>query len=94
MSNSIQNANLFKILAKFVVYIEQFILKAMWKYTEPRIPKTILENLKGVKGFLYRKLTSYVAIVIKTVWCWQKNRPSGRTRKPRNRPTEAHSIKD
>ena len=50
MSNSIQNARLTKILAKFVVDIEKFILKAIWKYTEPRIPKTILKNKKGVKG--------------------------------------------
>lgn len=50
---------------------------AMWKYTEPRIPKTILENLKGVKDFS-PKADFHVAIVIKIVWCWQKNRPSGR----------------
>ena len=69
------NAIEIKIPASCFVDISRLVLRFMWRSQSPRITNTILKGKNELGGLILPDFKTYYNVtVIKTVWCWWKNR--------------------
>ena len=64
-----------KIPTQFFIELERIKFSFIWKHKNGKIVKIILNIQRNMEGLTIPGLKLYCrAIVIKTAWCWHKNR--------------------
>ena len=75
LPNAIYRFNEIKIPIQFFKDMEKTIINYIWKNKISRMAKIILNNKRTSEGIPIPDLKLYYrATVIKTAWCWYRNR--------------------